>query len=87
MDGTQGFMPETDAVRLLASREFRVLVYCGKQHKQGFRAFAADGCENELTAADVLLLSRQQADIEVRLTDYFVGRMRRADAEKLAAAC
>ena len=92
MDGTQGFMPETDAVRLLASREFgvgadRVLVYCGKQHKQGFRAFDADGCENELTAADVLLLSRQQADIEVRLTDYFVGRMRQADAEKLAAAC
>ncbi|MBO6204695.1 MAG: diaminopimelate epimerase [Selenomonas sp.] len=92
MDGTQGFMPETDAVRLLASREFgvgadRVLVYCGKQHKQGFRAFAADGRENELTAADVLLLSRQQADIEVRLTDYFVSRMRQADAEKLAAAC
>ena len=24
MDGTQGFMPETDAVRLLASREFGV---------------------------------------------------------------
>ncbi len=92
MDGTQGFMPETGAVRLLASRELgvgadRVLVYCGKQYQQGFRAFAADGRENELTAADVLLLSRQQADIEVRLTDYFVGRMRQADAEKLAAAC
>jgi hypothetical protein len=41
----------------------------------------------ELTAEDCLLLSRQQADIEVRLTDYFVGRMRQADEEKLAAAC
>jgi hypothetical protein len=92
MDGTNGYMPETGAIRLLARRESgvgadRVIVYCGKQNREGFRAFAADGSEMELTAEDCLLLSRQQADIEVRLTDYFVGRMRQADEEKLAAAC
>lgn len=93
MDGSQGFMPETGAIRLLASRESgvgadRVLIYCGKHQKQGgYRAFHADGSESELTAEDVLILSRQQADIEVRLTEYFVGRMRQADEEKLAAAC
>jgi len=92
MDGTNGYMPETGAIRLLASREFgvgadRVIVYCGKQNREGIRAFDADGSEMELTAEDCLLLSRQQADIEVRLTDYFVGRMRQADEEKLAAAC
>ena len=92
MDGSRDFMPETGAIRLLASRESgvgadRVLVYCGRQHKHGFRAFAADGQEAELTAEDVLLLSRQQADIEVRLTDSFVSRMRQADEEKMAKAC
>ncbi|MBO5650538.1 MAG: diaminopimelate epimerase [Selenomonas sp.] len=92
MDGSRDFMPETGAIRLLASRESgvgadRVIVYCGKQHKTGFRVFTADGSEKELTAEDSLLLSRQQADIEVRLTDTFVSRMRLADEEKLAAAC
>lgn len=92
MDGTNGYMPETGAIRLLASRKSgvgadRVIVYCGKQNRDGFRAFTADGRETELTAEDCLLLSRQEADIEVRLTDYFVGQMRQADEEKLAAAC
>ena len=91
MDGSQ-FMPETGAINLLASRESgvgadRVLVYCGRQHNHGFRAFSADGSETELTAEDVLLLSRQQADMEVRLTNYFVEQMRQADTAKLAAAC
>ncbi len=92
MDGTNGYMPEMGAIRLLASRKSgvgadRVIVYCGKQNRDGFRAFTADGRETELTAEDCLLLSRQEADIEVRLTDYFVGQMRQADEEKLAAAC
>lgn len=92
MDGTQGYMPEAKAIRLLASRKLgvgadRVIVYMGKQTKQGFRAFDAAGHEDELTAEDCLLLARQQADIEVRLTDCFVEQMKLADEEKLAAAC
>ena len=92
MDGTQGYMPEADAIRLLASRESgvgadRIIVYVGKQTKQGFRAFMADGQETELTAEDCLLLSRQQMDIEVRLTDSFLEKMRQADERRLARAC
>jgi len=92
MDGTNDFMPEKKAICLLASRKAgvgadRVIVYCGKKNKQGFRAFTAEGMETELTAEDCLVLSRQHADVEVRLTDSFVARMRQADEEKLAAAC
>lgn len=92
MDGTQGYMPEANAIRLLASRKSgvgadRVIVYAGKQTKQGFRAFTADGQETELTAEDCLLLSRQQMDIEVRLTDSFLEKMRQADERRLARAC
>ena len=92
MDGTQGYMPEANAIRLLANRKAgvgadRVIVYVGKQTKQGFRAFTAEGHETELTAEDCLLLSRQQMDIEVRLTDSFVEKMRQADEERLAKAC
>ena len=92
MDGTQGYMPEANAIRLLASRKSgvgadRVIVHAGPQGKQGFRAFTADGQETELTAEDCLLLSRQQMDIEVRLTDSFVEKMRQADEERLAKAC
>ena len=92
MDGTQDYMPGADAIRLLASRKSgvgadRVIVYAGKQTKQGFRAFTADGQETELTAEDCLLLSRQQMDIEIRLTDSFVEKMRQADEERLAKAC
>ena len=57
MDGSQGFMPETGAISLLASRESgvgadRVLVYCGRQHNHGFRAFSADGRETEIKTSE-----------------------------------
>lgn len=92
MDGSQEFMPGANAIRLLASRKSgvgadRVLVFCGTKKQQGFIAYDADGAECALTAADCDLVGRKQADCEVRLTDCFVEKMRRADDCELAAAC
>ena len=91
LDGTTGFMPGAAAIRLLASRQGvgadRVIVFTGTQEIPSFKAFTSEGVQEELTAADYLVLSRSQADYEIRLTDYFVRCMREADTLNEAAAC
>lgn len=83
LDGTTGFMPGAAAIRLLASRQGvgadRILVFTGTQEIPSFKVFTKDGVQEELTAADYRVLSRSQADYEIRLTDYFVRCMREAD--------
>ena len=59
MDGTTGFMPGAAAIRLLAHRRFgvgadRVLVFTGSEEIPSFKAFTADGEEQEMQEADLL---------------------------------
>jgi len=91
MDGNQGYMPGENAIRLLASRKFgvgadRVIIHSEMNGQCSFTVYDAEGYACALTAADRALLGRQ-ADCEVRLTDYFAGKMRQADECELAAAC
>ena len=92
MDGTTGFMPEAAAIRLLAHRRFgvgadRVLVFTGSEEIPSFKAFTADGEEQEMQESDYAALAKVKEDFEVHLTDSFVQRMRQADRAKMAAAC
>ena len=57
MDGTTGFMPGAAAIRLLAHRRFgvgadRVLVFTGSEEITSFKAFTADGEEQEMQERD-----------------------------------
>ncbi|MGN8837025.1 diaminopimelate epimerase [Mitsuokella jalaludinii] len=92
MDGTTGFMPGAAAIRLLAHRCFgvgadRVLVFTGSEEIPSFKAFTADGEEQEMQESDYAALAKVKEDFEVHLTDSFVQRMRQADRAKMAAAC
>lgn len=92
MDGTTGFMPGAAAIRLLAHRRFgvgadRVLVFTGSEEIPSFKAFTADGEEQEMQEVDYAALAKVKEDFEVHLTDSFVRRLRAADSAKMAAAC
>ncbi len=78
LDGTQGFMPGTAAIRRLCSRwngvgADRLILFTGTEQHPSFRAFEADGTECDLTAEDLKILSRTDCNLEIRLTDHFVG--------------
>ena len=92
MDGTTGFMPGAAAIRLLAHRRFgvgadRVLIFTGSEEIPSFKAFTADGEEQEMQEADYAALAKVKEDFEVHLTDSFMRRLRAADSAKMAAAC
>lgn len=91
MDGTQGFLPGTAAIRLLMHRRHgvgtdRLLVFTGSEEVPSFAAFTPDGEQQALSAADYAVLSRSREDYELRLTNAFVARLRAADAERLVCA-
>lgn len=92
MDGTTGFMPGSGAIRLLAHRRYgvgadRVLVFTGSDEVPSFKAFTAEGEEEEMQAADYAVLTQVREDFEVHLTNYFVGKMQLADCQETSAAC
>lgn len=86
LDGTSGFMPGSEAIRLLCSRfrgvgADRVIVFVGTEEIPSFKAFAANGVEEEMTAADYAVLARTKEDYEIRITDYFLEKLRAVDAK------
>lgn len=91
MDGTQGFLPEAAAVRLLMHRRHgvgadRLLVFRGSEEVPSFVAFTPEGEQQELTSADYAVLSRSREDYEIHLTDHFLGRLRAAAASRAVCA-
>lgn len=91
LDGTAGFLPGREAIRLLAGRQGvgadRVLVFTGTEEVPSFQAYTKEGIIDEVTAEDYRILANSKPDFEIRLTEYFVSLMREADEEKEAAAC
>lgn len=80
MDGTQGFMPDAMSARMLCDKvdgigADRLIVFTGTEEVPSFTAYRADGTQENLTAEDYAVLSRVEADYEVTLTDYYVGRL------------
>ena len=75
MDGTTGFMPGAAAIRLLAHRRFgvgadRVLIFTGSEEIPSFKAFTADGEEQEMQEADYAALAKVKEDME---RDYWMN--------------
>ena len=91
LDGTQGFLPGAAAIQRICSRTqgvglARVIIFTGTEQHPSFRAYTADGSECALTASDLRVLARTQADIEVRFTNYFINVLRELDAATTAVA-
>jgi len=90
LDGTAGFMPGSEAVRLLTNRRIgvgadRVLVFTGTDSVPSFVAYSPEGEQQELTAADYRVLSYTKPDYEIHITDCFIRRLKAADHTDIAA--
>ena len=64
----------------------RSIVVAGPERTRSFRCYTADGVQQEMTAEDYRVLSRSHEDLELHVTEYFVGQLRQADAVSVSVA-